>query len=52
MTAKNESRVPSLTETKGEIADADLDHVSGGMFVNLAQMEHETLKVILNNLRG
>ncbi len=35
-----------------ELTDADLDQVSGGTLSNLANMRHEMLKTVANNLRA
>lgn len=44
-----------ITSTGGEILDEELDQVSGGTATtlsNLANMRHEMLKAVANNLRA
>ena len=58
----NEQTLDIITETKaaalddGDLSDIDLDHVSGGLLAttitNLANMRHEMLKAVANNLRA
>lgn len=59
----NEVKLDIGTETRaaeqssGDLSDADLDHVSGGgllatTITNLANMRHEMLKAVANNLRA